>query len=184
MFVCTVTRVDNVCIDPVIVDHGVRRTRVVVAKHDEVRAHAHQAIPLPVIDVFALGLFRRHAHGDAAHQLHFFDLHIAVAEAHNLMARDVGLRNDALDQQLLREALQIILRAEHATVEVFRHAQQARLFHHIRVIRTRCQVQLQPLFLGARDRDLVARVGVADHRASDGLDQLSVQCWRHATPGV
>ena len=71
--------------------------------HDEIGADADQAIPLPVVDVLALRLFGRDADGDAAHQLHFFDFDIAVAEADNLVARDVGVRNDEIGRASCRE---------------------------------------------------------------------------------
>src|SRR5580698_8476218 len=59
--------------------HQIRMTQIV--GHDVVRAHTNQPLALPFVDHHAFGLSGRDAHRDAAHQLYFFDLDVAVAEA-------------------------------------------------------------------------------------------------------
>src|ERR1035441_8881384 len=102
---------------------------------DEVRAHAREPLPLPFAHPAALGLGRGHAHRHAAHLLDILDLHVAIAEAQQFRACAFRRGDQALDQDLLREAPVVVQRAVDAAFEVARNVQQPGLFAHVRLSR-------------------------------------------------
>ena len=98
---------------------------------------------LPLVGGLAFGLIGGHPHGDAAHLLDLFDLHVAIAEGQDVTAAHSGQSQNLLHQQALGKGFRVIQRAVDAAIEVARDVQQAGLFLHVRLVGAAGQVQLE-----------------------------------------
>ena len=98
------------------------------------------------------GSARGHAHRDAAHLLDILDFDVAVAEAQEFRACEFGRGDQALDQDLLREALVVVQRAVDPAFEVARDIEQPGLFAHVRLVGAAGQIQAQAAFPQRFDR--------------------------------
>ena len=58
-----------------------------VVRHDEIRSHPRQPLPLPFVDRQAVRLIGANAYCDSAHLLDDIDLDIAIAKHEDLLAR-------------------------------------------------------------------------------------------------
>src|SRR4051812_21311003 len=110
--------------------------------NDVIGADAGQPLPLPLVHRQAFRLRRRDPDRDAAYLPNVLDLHVAVAEAEKLGAFALRRCDQALDQNLLREALVVVERPKHTAIEVAVHIEQTGLLAHVDLIAAARQAEL------------------------------------------
>ena len=149
----------------------------IVGNHD-VRADAQEPLPLPGIHPSGavVRLVAGHGDGQSAHGLGVLDLHVAVAEGQQPLARDGVVAEDAIDDHLLGEVLIVVLRPVDPRAEVAGHVEQLGLGLDARLVGAAGQVEREapgrkPLqeLPAAVDQQLVG----PDASASQSLDPVA-----------
>src|SRR5579859_425536 len=111
--------------------------------NDEIRAHAGEALPLPLVYGGTLRFRSGNADGNAAHFLYVLDLDVAVAETQKLFAFAFGSGDDLLDENFLGKTFVVVERAEHAAVKIAGDIEQLGLAAHVDLIGAAGQIHFQ-----------------------------------------
>ena len=102
---------------------------------------ADQPLSLPLVNAASGRFVGGHAHREAAHFPHVFNLHIAVAKTDQLGALQVVFPQNAVDDHLFGESFIFALRAEHPLAKIPVHPQQLCLVQNVHLIGAGCQVR-------------------------------------------